>query len=197
MKIIYSLFNRLATFVALFMIVVWPLNSSATLIANVGIDPLNQVVNVGDSFSVDVYIENVSDLFAYQFDITFDSSIIEAQNITEGAFLSNVGSTFFLPGSIDNVGGTVNFNANTLIGFIPGVSGDGLLAHLDFLAIGAGNGSISLSNVVLLDSGLLDISFSSESSVSFVLVTSPVPEPSMLWLLAAGLGFLGVTRFHK
>jgi hypothetical protein len=142
----------------------------------------------GSSFSVDVNISNVSDLYDFQFDLAFNPAVLQLTNIVESGFLLTGGSTFFLSGAIDNTLGNATANADTLIGAIPGVSGTGELAEFDFTAVGPGISSLTISNVILQDStgSLLDSTMAAGSVT--VQGTTTVPEPSTLLLL--GVGFL-------
>ena len=150
-------------------------------------------VNVGDAFAVDVNIANVSDLYDFQLDLTFDSAVVQLDTITEGAFLSQGGATFFFPGFIDNSGGTATFNADTLLGAIPGVNGSGVLLQFDFQALAAGSSGLSLSNVLLQDSTIpvgANIDFSSTDGSVTVTSAGAVatPEPNTLTLFAGAIG---------
>src|SRR5580704_16132375 len=104
----------------------------------------SQLVTVGDTVTLDVDIANVTDLYTFQFSVDFDPSILQAATTTEGSFLPLGGSTFFIPGTIDNVGGTITLLAATLEGMIPGVSGSGTLAILGFDAVALGTSPISV-----------------------------------------------------
>jgi adhesin HecA-like repeat protein len=53
--------------------------------------------------------------------------VLSATGITEGSFLPSGGSTFLIPGMIDNNAGIIAFNADTLLSAISGVSGSGTL----------------------------------------------------------------------
>ncbi len=150
------------------------------------IQPPSTSVAAGTTFAVDVNVANVSDLFAFQFDIGFNPSTLAGVSVTEGSFLPSGGSTFFLPGTIDNTLGTISFNADTLIGAIPGVSGSGMLAILDFSALSAGTSAIDILNVSLLDSTLSPISSTTANGRATV-GGQVVPEPSSLLLLGTGL----------
>jgi len=151
----------------------------------VSIQPPVLTTGVGNFFDVFVNISNVTDLFAYQFDISFDPTILSAVNVAEGSFLLSGGfTTSFFPGFIDNTAGSITFAAGSLIGAIPGVSGSGTLATLNFEGLTLGTSSVNLSNVILLD-----------SSLSFM----AVPEPATIILLGSGLvgGLAFGKRFRK
>ena len=141
-------------------------------------------VSPGDQITVPVEILGVTDLYAFQFDVSFNPSIISAVSITEGPFLPSAGPTFFIPGTIDNGVGVVSFTADTLLGNIPGASGSGALAFLTLVADAPGTSPLSLSNAILLDSNLGDISFTTQDGQ---VIVNNVPEPSTLSVLAVGL----------
>ena len=163
----------------------------ADTLAAVSIDPSSTPVIVGNPVNLNVDISNVSDLYAFQFDIGFDPTILSATNTTEGAFLPSGGATFFVAGTIDNVGGTITDTADTLIGAVPGVGGDGVLATLQFQAIGNGTSPITLLNIILLDSNLDEIAFTSTDGS--VTVT---PEPRFMPVLLIGL-LIAASRMLK
>src|ERR1019366_6371228 len=67
----------------------------------ISVQPSSQTVNVGDGFSLDVGVD-ITDLYAFQFDLSFNPAVLSATSITEGLFLPTGGSTFFISGDIDN-----------------------------------------------------------------------------------------------
>jgi hypothetical protein len=134
----------------------WLLHTSYSFASTISIVGPAANPNIGDTFEVDVNATGITDLYAFQFDLTFDPTILEADSVTEGAFLPSGGTTFFIPGTIDNVGGDISANADTLIGAISGVTGDGTLAEFDFTALADGTSAISFANNILLDSSLND-----------------------------------------
>jgi hypothetical protein len=148
----------------------------------VSVQPASGAINPTDSFSLDVDITNVQDLFGFQFDIFYDPTVLSASLIEEGGFLSSAGDTFFIPGIIDNVTGTISFTANTLLGPILGSSGSGTLARLTFTALSFGTSTVGLTNLLLLDSGLSEISGLTQNTK-----VDTVPEPGSVVLLATGL----------
>lgn len=163
------------------------LGAWADSIPTVSIQPQTTTVFGGNTFTLDVNISNVSDLFAFQFDLGFNPSILSAVSIMEGSFLPGGGTTFFIPGAIDNVGGTIAATADSLIGLIPGGTGSGTLAEVEFKALGSGTNGISLSNAQLLDSSLSPIPFETAPGSVDVTGVAAVPEPSAVLLVGAAL----------
>jgi general secretion pathway protein D len=141
---------------------------------------------------LNVRITDVTDLYAYQFDIAFDPAIVFATGVSEGSFLSSGGATFFIAGTIG--AGTITGTANTLVGPVPGVNGSGTLAMLRFQGLSAGTAAIALTNIVLLNSASGDISADVQNGSVTVLAGPPgIPEPSSALLVGSviAVGFLG------
>ena len=166
--------------------------SSHAYSAMISIDPITQTATDGSQVVVNVDITGVTDLYGFQFDLEFNPSVLAAVSSSEGTFLPSGGGTFFVPGTIDNVGGTVSATADTLLTAITGVSGSGALATFDFTAIGPGSSSLSIANVTLLDSNLNSIP--NTAGGGSVTVTNPTPLPAAAWLLLSGLGGLAAMR---
>jgi general secretion pathway protein D len=145
-------------------------------------------VPAGQAFTLDVLVTDATDLYAFQFDIAFDPTLVQATAVQEGGFLSaGGGATSFLPGSIDNLVGSVSFTAGTLTGPGPGTTGSGVVAHLSFQALAPGQGALSFGNVVLLDSALSEIP---TAALGSTLTVAAVPEPASAALLTLGLAGL-------
>jgi hypothetical protein len=152
----------------------------------VSVQPASTTIAPGGTATLDVNIAGVTDLFGFQFDVLFGPSTLSATSETEGAFLAAGGTTFFVPGTIDNVGGSVTNTANTLIGAISGVDGGGTLAVLEFMGLAPGMTSVDLANIVLLDSNFNPIDFTTEDASVTVEGSVPTPEPSGALLLCSG-----------
>lgn len=145
-------------------------------------------VQVGDTFTLNVLVAEAPDLYAFQFDIAFDPAIVQASTVLEGDFLSAGGrATFFFPGTLDNIAGTVSFTANTLVGPGPGVTGEGIVVHLSFHALAPGQSDLSFGNVVLLDSALAELA---ATPMDGAIDVSSVPEPASVALFGIGLAVL-------
>ena len=114
----------------------------------------------------------------------FTPGVLLASNSTEGPFLGAGGATLFVPGAIDNAVGVVSGTANTLVGPVAGVNGSGTLAQLMLTAGSAGLGTVTLTNVLLLDSSLADIPVDVTGST---ITIQPIPEPGNGLLAASAL----------
>ena len=149
-----SIANIAGWVIALLASLVAPSSDGAPIL---NVASLNSAVGTGSMFSLGIEITSADDLFAFQFDLAFDPTILSAVSVREGSLLPGAGATSFVPGLIDNVLGTVTITGSTLLGAIDGVSGEGVLALIELKALTVGITSITLSNLVLLDSTLTEI----------------------------------------
>jgi len=160
--------------------------------ATVEIDPASSIFRSGEPFDLNVRITDVTDLYAYQFDIVFSNLMLQPISVTEGAFLAAGGGTFFAPGLFDIA--TITFNVGTLLGPVPGVSGSGTLATIRFTSRSLGTHFITPTNVVLLNSDLEEIPADVEGGSVTI-----IPEANSGILLGSviGLYLLGVYSIRR
>ena len=165
--------------------------ASAFAAPTVGIFGPSSVVP-GGAVQLDITAAGFTDLYAYQFDITFQPSVFNATVVSRSGFLATAGSTFFDAGLIDNTTGVISFVFESLIGPNFGASGAGTLARLRFNATGPrlSSGSFAITNFVAYDSALNAV------DVRLQGLSVSVPEPSALSLvlLAMGAGVFGVAN---
>ena len=103
-------------------------------------------IHLGDTFTLDIRADNVSDLAGWQFDIAFGPAILEAIDLSEGDFLkADGGTTLFQSGRIDNAAGKIT---GLIAGRISegGVSGSGSVLQVRFKAKSEGETELALRN---------------------------------------------------
>jgi general secretion pathway protein D len=152
----------------------------------VSIAPSTTMTAPGSMFSVDINVTDAFDLYAFEFDLGFNQGALLANSTLEGSLLSNLGPTFFIPGTIDNGAGTISFTSNSLLSAIPGATGNGTLATVIFTAVAPSITTLNVFNLVLLDSQLSGIPSSSVGG-SVSVTGAAVPEPSTIALVGLGL----------
>jgi hypothetical protein len=142
-------------------------------------------LTVKDTFSVDVNVGGTPGLTSWQFDLGYNPSILRADLVTEGPFLSSFGTTVFTPGVINNTTGVISLVANSFVDLTPPPSGSGALASVQFTALRPGFSSLSASNVFL---NFLNSGFTVTKGSASIGGTAGAAEPSTVALLSLGLG---------
>ena len=114
--------------------------------AGIGYALPNVEIYAGDTFTLDIYAEDATDLEEWQFDLAFDPAHLEAIEVRKGYFLESAGGTTrFQQGTIDNQTGKITGlseegrNGNA-------VSGTGLLLSVTFSAQAGGETQLRLNN---------------------------------------------------
>lgn len=105
----------------------------------------------GGDFIIDVVAEDVTNLAAYQVELTYDPAIVRVMAVTPGPFLGSTGRTVAPVGpTIDHQAGRVAFGAFTF-GSQPGVNGTGVLATVTLEPQTRGTSQLTLKNLQLAD----------------------------------------------
>ena len=103
-------------------------------------------VIIGDTFTIYLNTDDITDLAGYQLDIAFDPNVLEAVEVTENDFLKSDGeSTFFQAGTIDNTTGKITGLLSARISE-NGASGTGTLLSVTFKAKASGETEVTLEN---------------------------------------------------
>src|SRR4051812_15155870 len=124
---------RLCRFLAFLSVIAFvPANAHAVILE---FSPSTASVGNGTAFFMDVVLRDAVDVFAYQFSVGVNPSVLTITGVTEGPFLSAGGTTFFDGGSFNAASGLQSFIADTLIGALPGVTGTGVVARIGLQAI--------------------------------------------------------------
>lgn len=157
----------------------------------------------GDTFDVDILIEDVADLGSFQFDVDYDSSIVTVENasdVTLGGFLASTGNTATPVGpAIDNVAGKVTYGAFSF-GGNPGPNGNGLLATVTFTVQSQTNGALDLNNVQVTDTSANSLAV---DTVGNAILTAAAAVPTMtewgmiIFIVLAGLSSVYYLRRQR
>ncbi len=141
----------------LFMLVIVP-----TALMNVGMisSATNTIVFVepeisrampGETFTVDVEVKNVINLYSYQVNMSFDPNILEYVNVIQGEILKEQPEgTTTVPPLVEE--GWVMFVWATK-GQYSGVDGSGTLATVEFKVLGTGESYLNINNTIVLKNG--------------------------------------------
>ncbi|MCP9450284.1 MAG: cohesin domain-containing protein [Nitrospira sp.] len=146
-------------------------------------------VSVGDTVSLNVNVVDAVNLTSWQFDLGYDPTILHADLVAEGPFLSSAGGTLFSPGIIDNSTGLISLISDSFVDLTP-PSGSGVLASIQFTALSLGLSPVTMSNVFLnfTDSGFAVTNGS----------VTVVPLPGTAGLMGVGLLlFWGFGRWNR
>jgi hypothetical protein len=115
----------------------------------VSVDPHQKLVKLGQVFTVDVKVENVTGLQGVDFCLKYNSVILNAMNVEEGDFMKSFGPTFVVKQDIDKeyqlYRGRVWF---VIVIYGNGsATGSGTLATITFNATAAGEGDLDLFSI--------------------------------------------------
>jgi general secretion pathway protein D len=124
--------------------------SAQTGSVTVAVSPPSINASVNQSFNIDIDISNVLDLYGWEFKLSWNASLLNAVSVNEDPFLNSSGNTFF----------TYYLNTTdehlvvdcTLLGQVPGVSGNGTLATITFYTVNVGQTPLHLYDVTLYNS---------------------------------------------
>lgn len=112
----------------------------------------------GDTVEVDIYVQDVEQLLAWQMELRYDAAVVEVADRDVQYFLTTADEANILDGSAatpDGDGryslGAVNANDSS-----SGADGSGVLARVTFTAVGAGISELDLRSEDIDDDGTID-----------------------------------------
>ncbi len=164
----------------------------------------NSNPTIGETILVDILATDVPDLFAFNLDVEFNSSVLSSTSVAPGSFLNTVGLTLgdlgFLGFDSSNPGEISNIN-DSLLGALAGATGSGVLATLSFDVVGSGTSNLSFLNVNALAgtelTNSVGLSINIVDAEEATLAVASVPEPSGLFLMGVGLASLLIGRRYR
>jgi hypothetical protein len=157
------------------------------------IQPGTRIPITANTFALPIQITDAANVIAWSFTLNYDPSDLQINTgcdpfsgdvycgflpitgpVTEGDFFATgmpfnafIPGFILLDGSLNQLGTLLAVN-NTFAGNLPGPSGSGVLAYVEFLQIGNGDSRITVTDTS----------------------TTTVPEPASLLLLTGGLALL-------
>jgi general secretion pathway protein D len=130
-----------------------PVAESVTDGARLALSASSPESGVNSTVTVNVNVENVTDLFSAPLKVRYDNKVLKLVEVTRGGFLGGDGQEVsFSETKVTDPGGAV-VTMNRVPG-AGGISGSGALLFLKFQTLGAGSSEVTVSDVVLRDSKL-------------------------------------------
>ena len=94
--------------------------------------PQTQTISPGESFTVDIYVEPAQPVKAVEFKLSFNPSLLLANEVTEGDLFTGY-TTFFNSGTIDNTNGDITKVSGLIVGQ-GNVTDPGIFVTISFTA---------------------------------------------------------------
>ena len=157
----------------------------------VKIDPASQTVLPGESFSVNVIVEDVDlSMRANQVYLWFDPNAMQATGIIEGDFLKSGGHTWGMD-RVNNTEGSVKFSY-TLVEKID-VTGSGVIATIKFNTNEEGTFDLSLTDVTIIDASNAEVPVDAISNGTVTITGGQTPIPGFNGIdVITGIGIVAI-----
>lgn len=117
-------------------------------------DPLSVGMRNGESKQVSIRVENVTDMYGIELQLKFDPKVVQVEDADASADGVQIiagewwKKGFIAANKVDNKKGTITFAA-TLLNPAPPVSGDGVVATIQFKAKSDGTSPLKFSDAIL------------------------------------------------
>jgi hypothetical protein len=150
------------------------------------------VLNVGLTFNVNITVQNVENLYGYEFKLYYPNDILNGTSVTQGPFLKGGGIQIFF--SVAQF--TDNYNAThgllnvicTRSGNVSGVNGGGTLVAITFKSTSTnGPRTLQLADVALSDPNPAAIPFTSADGEVTVIPEFPTALILPLLIISASV----------
>ena len=118
-----------------------------------GFDPPSITQTNGATFTVNVTISGAQNAYSIPFQVTYDPKILQVVNVSNGSFLSQDGQAVALVHRDDDSSGTLQITATRPPG-TTGVSGQGTVVTVTFMAKASGQSTLAISRGGTRDPGM-------------------------------------------
>jgi len=124
--------------------------------ASFGFDPASIVQAAGSTFAVNVMINGAQNVYSVPLQVSYDPKVLQVVNVSNGGILSQDGQAVALVHRDDDAAGTLQITASRPPG-AGGVSGQGAVVTLTFLAKATGQSTLTISKGGARDPGMQPI----------------------------------------
>ena len=121
--------------------------------ASFGFDPPSVTQPVGSTFTVNVILNGAQNAYSVPLQVSYDPKLLQVVNVSNGGFLSQDGQAVALVHRDDATSGTLQITATRPPG-ASGVSGQGSVITLTFMAKASGQGTLAISRGGARDPGM-------------------------------------------
>jgi uncharacterized protein YjdB len=135
-------------YVLLILLIIILSTTSISVLAvtpNIELTPPTQSVNQGTQATIEVIVEDVTDLKGANIILNFDATKLQYASSADGGFIPGA---LLAPPTVDNINGLVTLDIASIISH---ASGTGTIISVTFETIGAGDGSITFGTTTLRD----------------------------------------------
>jgi general secretion pathway protein D len=112
--------------------------------ANFAFDPVSVTQPKGATFTVNVLLSHAQNVYSVPLQLSYDPKVLQVVNVSNGGFLSQDGQAVALVHRDDDSTGTLQVTATRPPG-APGISGQGAVLTLTFMAKASGQSTLTIS----------------------------------------------------
>jgi general secretion pathway protein D len=112
--------------------------------ASFSFDPPSVTQANGSSFAVNILLSGAQNVYSVPLQVSYDPKLLQVANVSNGSFLSQDGQAVVLANRDDNTAGTLQITATRPPG-VGGVTGQGAIVTLTFMAKAVGQGTLTIS----------------------------------------------------
>jgi general secretion pathway protein D len=116
-------------------------------------DPANITQPAGSTFAVNVMLTGAQNVYSVPLQVSYDPKVLQVVNVSNGGLLSQDGQAVALVHRDDDTSGTLQITATRPPG-ASGISGQGVVVTLTFLAKGRGQSTLTISKGGVRDPGM-------------------------------------------
>jgi len=121
--------------------------------ASFGFDPPSVTQRTGSTFAINVVLNGAQNAYSVPLQLSYDPKILQVVNVSNGNLLSQDGQAVALVHRDDDATGTLQITATRPPG-APGVSGQGTVVTLTFVAKAAGQATLTIARGGARDPGM-------------------------------------------